>query len=130
MIASRAQWTDERVERLLGNLLRAGVLTAAAFVLAGGVWYLIRSGGAPADYRVFRGEPSELRSLGGILGGLLALTPRRLIQFGLLLLIATPVARVMFSAVAFLLEGDRTYVVITLIVLATLLYSLSGGIAG
>jgi uncharacterized membrane protein len=124
------QWTDERVERLLGNLLRAGVLIAAAFVLAGGIWYLLRFGGTPTDYRVFRGEPSELRSLGGILGGLFALTPRGLIQFGLLLLIATPVARVALSAVAFHLERDRTYVAITLLVLGTLVYSLSGGLVG
>jgi uncharacterized membrane protein len=46
---------------------------------------------------------------------------------GLLLLVATPVARVIFSAIAFALEGDRTYVVITLVVLALLLFSLLSG---
>ena len=49
-----------------------------------------------------------------------------IIQFGLLLLIATPVARVAFSAVGFAIERDSMYVVITLIVLAILLYSLFG----
>jgi uncharacterized membrane protein len=47
-------------------------------------------------------------------------------QLGLLLLIATPIARVMFSAVAFAMERDRMYVGFTLIVLAVLLYSLFG----
>ena len=50
---------------------------------------------------------------------------RGLIQFGLLLLIAVPVARVAFSVVAFALQRDRTYVVVTLIVLAVLLYGLT-----
>ena len=53
--------------------------------------------------------------------------PRGLIQFGLLLLIATPVARVAFSVFGFTQERDWVYVVITLIVLALLVYSLSGG---
>jgi uncharacterized membrane protein len=50
-----------------------------------------------------------------------------MIQLGLLLLIATPVARVAFSVVAFVLERDRMYVGITLLVLAVLLFSLLGG---
>ena len=45
---------------------------------------------------------------------------------GLLLLIATPVARVIFSAIVFAMEGDRMYLLFTLIVLAVLLYSLFG----
>jgi len=47
----------------------------------------------------------------------------RLNPLGLLLLIATPIARVAFSIVGFALERDRMYVVFTLIVLAILLYS-------
>ncbi|MFB2894857.1 DUF1634 domain-containing protein [Aerosakkonemataceae cyanobacterium BLCC-F50] len=49
---------------------------------------------------------------------------RGLIQFGLLILIATPILRVAFSAIAFAKQGDRTYLIITLLVLAILLYSL------
>ena len=49
-----------------------------------------------------------------------------MIQLGLLLLIATPVARVAFSLVAFIRQRDRTYIVITTIVLGLLLYSLMG----
>jgi uncharacterized membrane protein len=52
---------------------------------------------------------------------------RAIIQCGLLLLIATPVARVLFSIVAFALEKDRLYVVLTLIVFCILIYSLFGG---
>ena len=54
-----------------------------------------------------------------------------LIQAGILLLIATPIARVIVSLVGFALERDGTYVAITAIVLTVLLYSLiSGAISG
>ena len=118
-------WTDERVERVIGTLLRWGVILAAAVVLAGGVMYLARYGSTIPDYRVFRGEPSDLRNVSGIVTGAVSWHRRGLIQFGLLLLIAVPVARVAFSVVAFALQRDRTYVVVTLIVLAVLLYSLA-----
>ena len=54
-----------------------------------------------------------------------ALSPLGLIQFGLLLLIATPVARVLFSVLGFALERDWLYVVVTLLVLALLIYTLT-----
>jgi len=120
------RWTDENVESIIGILLRVGVVVAATVVLAGGAWHLAHNGGAAPDYRVFRGEPTELRSITGVWNGLRHGHNRSVIQLGLLLLIATPVARVAFAAVAFALERDRTYVAISLIVLCTLLYSLSG----
>jgi uncharacterized membrane protein len=49
------------------------------------------------------------------------------IMLGLLLLVATPVARVVFSVAGFLRERDFLYVVLTLIVLAVLLSSLFFG---
>jgi uncharacterized membrane protein len=120
-------WTDQQVEQIVGNLLRTGVAAAAAVVLAGGIFYLIRLGGTLPDYAVFRGEPADLRSVSGIVKDALSLHTRGVIQFGLLLLIATPVARVVFSVLAFALQRDRTYVMVTLIVFAVLMYSLIGG---
>jgi uncharacterized membrane protein len=78
------------------------------------------------DYGVFRGEPADLRDVRGIIRDTLALRGRGIIQLGLLLLIATPVARVAFSIFGFAKEGDRLYVVFTLIVFSILLYSLIG----
>jgi uncharacterized membrane protein len=119
-------WTDQRIENILGNLLRAGVLLAALVVLIGASIYLIRHGRSPADYRIFQGEPADLRNIRGIFQQAFALQGRGVIQLGLLLLIATPVARVAFSVWGFAEEHDRMYVVFTLIVLAVLLYSLLG----
>jgi uncharacterized membrane protein len=104
-----------------------GVTLAAAVVLFGGSIYLVRHGRTAPQYRVFRGEPADLRTISGIVKEALVFQGRGLIQLGLLLLIATPVARVAFSVAAFAIQRDRLYVVVTLIVLAVLVYSLAGG---
>jgi uncharacterized membrane protein len=118
-------WNDQRIEDIIGNLLRAGVILAAAVVLAGGVLYVAKYGHQQPQYGVFHGEPSDLRHLSQIIDAAISMRSRGLIQLGLLILIATPVARVAFSVIAFAAERDWLYVVVTLIVLAVLLYSLT-----
>jgi uncharacterized membrane protein len=117
---------DERAEQVLGNLLRAGVILAAAVVLAGGALYLARHGTEPRDRFVYHdpGDSCDLCSPAGIVREALSLTGRGIIQLGLLLLVATPIARVLGSVLVFARQRDRTYVVLTLIVLGVLLYSL------
>jgi len=117
---------EERLEHLIGTLLRAGVVCAAAVALTGGAVFLARHGSEPASYGVFHGEPQGLRTVRGVLREAVTLSGRGLTQLGLLLLIATPVARVVFTLVAFARAGDRRYVVVTGIVLAVLLFSLVG----
>ena len=124
------RWTDEEVDQLLGNLLRIGVIVATIVTAVGGVLYLAHHGFEPTDHRVFRGEPAELRHVGSIVRGALTLHSAAIVQLGLVLLIATPVARVAMSLVAFILQRDRVYIVVTSIVLALLIYSLTGGVAG
>ena len=119
-------WTDQRIENIVGNLLRAGVLLSALVVSIGGVIYLLRHGRSPMDFRVFRGEPADFRDVRGIIRDTVALRGRGIIQLGLLLLIATPVARVAFSIFGFAEERDRMYVGFTVIVFSILLYSLIG----
>lgn len=122
----KSDWTDQKLEVIIANLLRAGVTLAAAVVFAGGLVFLIRHGVSPASYRVFVGEPSDLRHWKGIVRAALALRGQGIIQLGLLFLIATPVARVAFSAFAFAIERDWLYVSIATFVLLVLLYSLLG----
>ena len=125
---SERDWTDQGIENLLGNLLRSGVFLAAFVVSMGAAVYLVRHGLEPVNYRIFRGEPAYLRQLRGIVRDSLVPRGRGIIQFGLLLLIATPVARVAFSVFAFAKERDSIYVVFTLVVFSILLYSLIGSI--
>jgi uncharacterized membrane protein len=119
-------WRDRRIEIILGNLLRTGVLISAAVVLLGASIYLSRHAHERADYHVFRGEPSEYRTIRGVIQGVINVRGQGIIQLGLLLLIATPIARVALSVVGFAIERDRLYVAFTLLVLAILLYSFLG----
>jgi uncharacterized membrane protein len=122
------RWSDGRIEQMMGTLLRTGVLVAAAVVLVGGILYLVDEGGTAPAFGVFHGEPSELRSLAGIVRDAAALRARGITQLGLLLLIVTPIARVAFSLVAFVLQGDLVYVAVTVTVLSVLTYRLTGGL--
>lgn len=119
--------SDYAVEQLVGRLLQFGVLLSAVIVAIGGVMLLTRHGSDVPLYSSFRGEPYELSTLTGVARGLFARDPRAIIQFGLVLLIATPVLRVAFTLVAFMLQHDRKYVLITAIVLTLLLYGLVFG---
>jgi uncharacterized membrane protein len=117
---------EQAVALVLGRLLQAGVLVAATVVLLGGVRYLAKYGPTERHYGTFTGEPADLSHVGGIVRAALDLRGRGLIQLGLLLLIATPVARVAVSLVAFLHQRDRTYTLVTAFVLLLLLASLNG----
>jgi uncharacterized membrane protein len=117
---------SERMDTIIGNLLRTGVGLAAALVFTGGVIYLFRHGAETPGYAVFRGEPADLRTLTGILHDVQSLRGRGIIQLGLLVLIATPVARVAFLAYIFARQRDRLYTAVALSVLALLAYSLFG----
>jgi uncharacterized membrane protein len=119
-------WTDKQVEQVVGNLLRAGVMVAAAVVAVGGTLYLLGHGEEPAVHSVYN-VPENPPGPVAILTDALQGDGAGVIELGLLLLIATPVARVVFSVFAFGVQRDYTYVGITLIVLAVLLYSLFFG---
>lgn len=123
---ARSRWDDDAIEQLVGRLLRAGVVTAAAIVLAGGVVYLLGHARQPPPGAVFQGEPDEFTHIDGILRAAAGLSGRGLVMCGLLLLVATPVARVALSLAAFVLQRDRLYAAITAFVLLVLLASLAG----
>ncbi len=124
----RTAISDARIDEIIGNLLRAGVIVSSLIVLIGGGLYLTRHGTEVPNYHIFHGEPSDLRSFLGIMKNLPTFSARGVIQFGLLVLIATPVMRVFFTVISFMILRDRVYVGVTLIVLSVLLFSLAGGV--
>jgi uncharacterized membrane protein len=117
-------WNDRKMSDIMGTLLRVGVLSAASVVLLGGILFFIQHPGDLFEFGTFKGEPSRLRQINVILQEAFSLRSRAVIQLGLLLLIATPVARVLFSLVGFIFEKDWIYGVITFIVLLILFASL------
>lgn len=123
-LAHGKRFGDPQMEYIMGRLLQSGVILASLVVLAGGVLYVRAHPNAIANYRVFSSEPANLRRLCGVFSGIAAGDPGAIIQLGILLLIATPVARVAFAIVAFAIERDRLYVAVSVAVLAVLLGSL------
>jgi uncharacterized membrane protein len=115
---------DARMEIIMGRLLQVGVLLAALVVAAGGVMYVIAHSGARSNYRVFTAKPIEVRHPAALLNGIVHGDPSSIIDVGILLLIATPICRVLFAVIAFAIERDRLYVAISLTVLAVLLFGM------
>ena len=124
------RFKDTDIQVIIGWVLRLGVFISMLVVFLGGIIYLYRHGQTIADYRVFKGVPGFLQDTGGIVNGILAFRGRAIIQAGIILLIATPIIRVLCSAVGFVLEKDYMYVGITLLVLAIIFISMLSGHAG
>ena len=123
---NKPAWSDQKIEGAVGRLLQTGVLLSACVVFFGACVYLVRHGTSLADYHTFRGEPDDYRTLKGVITSVLTFHGRGIIQLGLLLLIATPIARVAFSIWGFAAERDKMYVSFTIAVLVILIYSLVG----
>ncbi|ALL08209.1 hypothetical protein AQ505_23635 [Pedobacter sp. PACM 27299] len=123
-------FADRDIQVILGTLLRVGVIASMSVVLVGGFLYLRAYHAAPIDYQTFNPNKSELSSIASVFVGLRELDPKAIIQFGTLLLIFTPVARVVFSIFSFLIERDYLYVLIGSFVLLVIMYSLSDKLVG
>ncbi len=114
--------TPDRFRSLVAGVLIVGVVTSAVLIALGFAgsllvgWEGSLTGAGPAT-----GDLTSFASMGA---NLAALRPIGIAQLGIVVLVATPVVRVAASVVAFTLEGDRLYAVITLVVLAILLTSL------
>ena len=124
MIQWIKSWDDQRMRTIMGSLLRVGVLSSAFLIVLGGILFFIQHPSETFNYTAFKGEPERLKHLNTILSEAIEFRGMAIIQLGLILLIATPVARVFFSFWGFLLEKDWIYVIITFIVLLVLFYSL------
>lgn len=116
-----------QVELLISALLRIGVSVSLSIVVLGTIFTF-------AHHRQYLSSHSALPDVTGdaakfphtiaeVIRGVRSLEGRSIVLLGLLLLIATPVMRVAVSILAFVYEHDRTYVIITAIVLALLLLS-------
>jgi uncharacterized membrane protein len=115
--------SPERFRTVVSAVLATGVAISASLIAAGFLasfvagWQgspLGTGGGGSAATTDFSDLPSRLARL----------EPLAVSQLGLLVLLATPVARVAASVLGFALERDRLYAIITLAVLAVLLTSI------
>jgi uncharacterized membrane protein len=125
-----SKFKDTDMQVVIGWVLRLGVFISMTVVFFGGIIYLYRHGYSMADHHVFKGIPVFLQSAGGIINGIITLRGQAIIQAGIILLIATPIVRVIFSAIGFVVERDYLYIVITLLVLLIIFISMLSGHAG
>ena len=118
-IATQGEKRTSSTNELIGWILQTGVILSTALIISGFLLLLIHAGGFSSQRLL-----NFPQTLTDIQNGLFHLRPQALIALGLIVLIATPVFRVAASIVSFALEKDRTYVIITMIVLAILLFSI------
>lgn len=117
---------EKNTRVVISKLLRVGVLTAATITFIGGILFFIQHPGTIFAYDTFNSDSAWLRHPVIIVREAFAFKSRAVIQFGILILIATPVLRVILSLVGFTIEKDWVFVVITGIVAIVLLFSLLG----
>ena len=114
---------DIKIEYILANILRIGVIVSAIVVLCGAVLYLFSHGKEKPDYYSFVFNPFSVDDPIGLLKNVFALKSLEIIKMGILLLVGTPILRVIISVIAFIYEKDLMYVIFTLVVLVVLIYS-------
>jgi uncharacterized membrane protein len=128
-IISKLHPADHDIEQFIGLQLRFGVLFSSCIVLVGGILYLMQSGNMLLPhYQLFIGEKAGLTTGSEIWHGVTDMQAKGIIQFGVMVLIATPILRILFSLIGFILEKDRLYIGITMIVLSVMMISIFGGL--
>jgi uncharacterized membrane protein len=118
--------SESAIQQTMTAILRWITVAAGLVILTGGVLLLLRHGGTPTAFRTFIGEPASLRSVPQIVTAAFHGHALAVVQFGILLLITTPVLRVLFVGIGYLIERDWLYVTVAGIVLAVLGSSLLG----
>ena len=116
---------DQRCESAMGRMLQIVVTTAATVVLFGTVLYLRHAAGPMPSYHRLYGAPTAYESVHDILNCLVNFDGQGLIAFAILLLMATPICRVIFDEVGFSLLRDRFYTAVSPTILMILILSLA-----
>ena len=119
-----ARWTEAELDVRMGRLLQWGVTLAALVMVCGAAVFLFHNAERAPNYRTFRVVSSPLHSLRGILGEARRGDGRGLIQLAVLLIVATPISRVIFAAYGFARMRDWLYVLISMTVLCLLLVAI------
>jgi len=114
---------SESIADVISRVLRYGVLISAAIIIAG-LLLLIAANGLSDATPLLNFDLRQAPTLGSFASGLASLQPYSVIELGAIVLIATPVSRVLISVFLFAAQKDRTYTLITLVVLSLLLFSM------
>jgi Predicted membrane protein len=122
-------FTDVDLNRSVGNLLRLGVILSVTTSLIGFIKLFLEGFKMPKDYSFLNMGTSSEKVWGQFWNSLCKGEGMAIIQLGILLLIFTPLMRIIFALIGYLKEKDYTYVIISSIVLVIMIISFVTGYA-
>ena len=125
----RKTFTDVDLNRSVGNLLRLGVVSAVTTSIIGFVKLFLEGFKMPRKYTMLNMGTSSEKVWGHFWETLCKGEGMAIIQLGILMLIFTPLMRIIFALIGYLKEKDYTYVIISSIVLAIMAISFFTGYA-
>jgi len=129
-MASPGKFKDTDMQLIIGWILRGGVAVSMAVVVIGGLFFISHHGHSIANFSTFKGTPDFISTPKGVFENAFQLKGQAIIQLGIALLIATPILRVVFAAIGFILEKDHLYTLISIIVLLVIIVSMITGRIG
>lgn len=122
-------FTDIDLTRSVGNLLRLGVLLSVLTSLVGFVKLFMEGFVMPKKYKLLDMGSTSEQVWNKFWNSLCKGEGMAIIQLGILLLILTPLVRIIFALIGYIKEKDYVYVVISVIVLAIMTISFMSGYA-
>ena len=125
----RKTFTDVDLNRSVGNLLRLGIVLAVTTSIIGFVKLFLEGFKMPRKYTMLNMGTSSEKVWGHFWETLCKGEGMAIIQLGILMLIFTPLMRIIFALIGYLKEKDYTYVIISSIVLAIMAISFFTGYA-
>ncbi len=117
----KKHFTDIDLNQSVGNLLRLGVMVSVVISLLGFAKLFSEGFEMPKDYSRLEVPDHEIWST--FFSALVRLEGIAIIQLGILMLIFTPLLRIIFAMVGYFREKDYTYVVISLLVILIMVIS-------
>ena len=122
-------FTDIDLNRSVGNLLRLGVVLSVTTSLIGFIKLFMEGFKMPRKYTLLDMGNSSEKVWSHFWETLCKGEGMAIIQLGILMLIFTPLMRIIFALIGYLKEKDYVYVVVSSIVLAIMAVSFFTGYA-
>lgn len=122
-------FTDIDLNRSVGNLLRLGVILSVITSLVGFIKLFTEGFKMPRKYNLLNMGDSSEKVWSSFWDTLCKGEGMAIIQLGILLLILTPLVRIVFALIGYLKEKDYIYVTVSIIVLTIMIVSFLTGYA-